>query len=166
MQTSVDAALLLNFFLTFARFEFALKNADFFKKPGYPIDPADPPDAQPDWDRFAVSIRDVFNPDSRSALRDACDYLLLNPPEREVVMNGPCLMWERRSPPEHLSSAERVILCVRRVRNNLFHGGKFTTQPVPTLDRNEGLLRSSLVILDECMTLSTPVSAKYEAAIL
>ncbi len=55
----INQTVLLKFFLTFARFEFALKNAGFFQRPRN-INPADPPDAHPDWDCFAASIRQAL----------------------------------------------------------------------------------------------------------
>ena len=57
---TVDRELLLRFFVTFARFEFALKNSGFFKRRR--ARPGLPPDAEPDWDCFGCSIRAEFRP--------------------------------------------------------------------------------------------------------
>ena len=67
---------------------------------------------------------------------------------------------------EQLSEIERLLNYVRRVRNNLFHGGKFTSLSVSDLGRNASLIEDSLVILKECLRLSGTVRAEYEAAIL
>ena len=114
----VDQDVLLEFFLTFARFEFALKNAGFFQRPRN-IDPADPPDVHPDWDCFTVSIRQALERDKTPEFAEAYEYLLDHPPAREVLVNG-SLMWEAKAPSAHLPFADRVLQCVRRVRNISF----------------------------------------------
>lgn len=161
---TVDRNLVLRFFVTFARFEFALKNSGFFKPRRAPADEF--PDAQSDWEAFASSIRDTFAPGHNQPLSEACDYLLrLNGPWREVVA-GDKVMWDTTPPPENLPEVNRVLLCVRRVRNNLFHGAKFTTIPVGDAARNALLLERSLVVLEECLRLSPQVRTQYEDAAL
>jgi hypothetical protein len=65
-ETRVDRELLLNFFLTFSRFEYALKAKDLFKRTNpQGNDPSRPPEAQPDWDTFAVSLDASLNPTER-----------------------------------------------------------------------------------------------------
>jgi len=52
----VDQGELLDFFLTFARFEYALKAAGFFRPRTQhrtrPDEPEEYPDAEPDWSHF------------------------------------------------------------------------------------------------------------------
>jgi hypothetical protein len=161
---TVDRELVLRFFVTFARFEFALKNSGFFGPQGVP--PGELRDAQPDWDAFASSIRDVFEHAQDHALSAACDYLLrLSPPAREVAL-GDKVVWDTTPPPDALPEVTRVLLSVRRVRNNLFHGGKFTTVPVGDAGRNSALLEHSLVVLEACLQLSAKVRTQYEDATL
>jgi hypothetical protein len=161
---TVNRELLLRFFVTFARFEFALKNSRFFGPRG--TRPDELLDAQPDWDAFAKSIRPSFSADANERLRSACDYLLyLSPPWREVVVDER-VMWDSSPVPNDLPETQRLLLCVRRVRNNLFHGGKFTTVPADDAGRNTCLLEHSLVVLGECLRLSEEVFAVYERAVL
>ncbi len=164
LYITVGRDLLLRFFVTFARFEFALKNSRFFAPQGAPA--GERPEAHADWDAFAKSIRPVFRAGAGGRLRDACDYLLrLCPPWREVV-EGQKVMWDSTPPPEDLPEIQRLLLSVRRVRNSLFHGGKFTTLPVGDAGRNATLLQHSLVVLEECLRLSEEVRVVYEDATL
>ena len=164
----VDREQLLDFFLTFARFEYALKAAGFFRaRTGRQTRSAGPqeyPDAEPDWPRFAQSIRGAFRSDANPELSAACWYLFDYPPYREVVA-GNGLMWETRAPHDDESEAARVLLYVRWVRNNLFHGGKFSpAHGGPS--RNVALISHSLVVLRACLALSPDVMGKYESAVL
>jgi hypothetical protein len=164
MNVTIDRNLLLDFFLTFAAFEFSLKSLGFRKK-GRPIIEGVTYVAQPDWASFALQLRDNFRPDADPRLRQACDHLLYNPPWHEVI-SGSKLLWDTAAESEQLSEIERLLKYVRRVRNNLFHGGKFTSLPVSDLGRNAALIEDSLVILKECLRLSDTVRAEYDAAIL
>ena len=164
MKVSIDRDVLLDFFVTFACFELALKNAGFFQQRPQ-SNPLYPPDARPDWDTFAVSLRSVFSSKANAELHEACEYLLSNPPWREVIVNG-VLMWRADGPPLGLLIGEAVLLLIRRLRNNLFHGGSFS--PVQGYDTltTESLLRASVLVLVECLQLSPKVRAAFEDAAL
>ncbi len=162
MDTTIDEKLLLDFFLTFSRFEFALKNSGFYVKRR---DTSLPYEARPDWDSFAQRLKDEFHTDAPPRLRAACDHLLYNPPWREVV-GGDTFGWDTTAEDESLSEIERLLRYVRRVRNNLFHGGKFSTLPELETVRNVALLEDSLVILRECLRLIDEVRRAYELAAL
>jgi hypothetical protein len=73
VHTSVERELLLEFFMTFSCFEDALKTTGFFVRTQRP--PGGPPDAMPDWDSFAVSLRATFNAEKPGRLREACKYI-------------------------------------------------------------------------------------------
>jgi hypothetical protein len=162
MDTTIDQELLLDFFLTFSRFEFALKNSGFYIKRR---NTSLPYEARPDWDSFAQRLKDLFHTDTTKHLRDACDHLLYNPPWREVV-GGNMLGWDTTAEDESLSEIERLLRYVRRVRNNLFHGAKFSTLAELETVRNVALLEDSLVILRECLRLTDEVRLEYELAAL
>jgi hypothetical protein len=51
---------------------------------------------------------------------------------------------------------------VRRVRNNLFHGGKFLAPEGAENDRDQLLVQHSLTVLRACIPLSAQVTAAYE----
>lgn len=67
-QLGVDGEELLDFFLTFSRFEFALKTTGFFRpchqRRRQRNEPDEYPDAEPDWNAFATSIEGSFRPDA------------------------------------------------------------------------------------------------------
>lgn len=85
MTTGLDKQLLLDFFLTFSRFEYALKHSGLYQKqPAATV----PYEARPDWDSFAVELRASSNPDKTAELREAVDHILVHPPFRGVVGAG------------------------------------------------------------------------------
>src|ERR1700752_2467859 len=104
--------LLLDFFVTFARFEYALKRAGYLEKK---------PFASPDWRRFAEDLRGIPEENQKAILASAT-YLQAEPPKQQVVVDG-ALRWDERKPSD--SQTQSVIESVKTVRNNLFHGGKF-----------------------------------------
>jgi len=163
VDTIVNRELLLDFFLTFSRFECALKNSGFFVK--HSEQPDGPPPAEADWDTFALSLRTVFDPSKSGELQDGCRYLLESPPNKQVIVNG-APAWETPTRHPALSDFEFLIRAVRIVRNNLFHGGKFNIELHETNERTAKLLRSTLAVLNECLTLSPNVCRAYEQATL
>ena len=88
MKIEADKDLLIEFFLTFSCFEFALKSSGMYKPPGRDDNPNTGYRAEPDWDNFARSLQSSFQVNSSPQLAEACDYLLLNPPWREVVADA------------------------------------------------------------------------------
>ncbi len=166
-HTHVDGALLLEFFLCFSRFEYALKASGFFQRPtdirqGGSV----PPDAKPDWDRFAVSLRSGFDKAAHHELTNACDYILENPPMKQVVVND-SLLWEAPLRPSGQSDVEFLVRMVRSIRNNLFHGGKYSDIELrENTDRTEKLLRSALIILNECLHLCPQIKNAFDEAVI
>lgn len=161
-QTRVNRELLLDFFLTFSRFEYALKASDFFKRPDPARhDPSRPPEAKPDWDRFAVSLRGKFRIDRNAELQGACEYILASPPWKQVIIND-SVTWETPVQPQHESHIEFLLRMVRCIRNNLFHGGKHNIGVHEDTERTELLLKSSLAILNECLALAPRVKQAFE----
>ena len=165
-QTIIDRELLLNFFLTFSRFEYALKASNFFKRPNTSSNNTlRPPDAQPDWDRFAVSLRDAFHKDKNNQLLEACKYIIESPPWKQVIINDR-VDWESPIRPEHETDIEFILRMVRCIRNNLFHGGKCNNKAFEQKERNKKLLECSLIVLNECLALSPSVKDTFDEAII
>src|SRR5438105_6143516 len=113
MTGSLDL-LAAELFRTFARFEYALKAVGYHMGDGR---------AAPNWRAFAESIPVAFDDPQDPDLKAAVAYILEHPPRKQVVANG-VLAWSGEPPQTDLLS-DRILLYVRRVRNNLFHGGKF-----------------------------------------
>jgi hypothetical protein len=162
-QLKTNRDLLLEFFLVFARFEFALKNSGYARPRHRNGETA--PSAEPDWERFASSIHNLFTRTRTDDLVQACEYMLINPPLRQVLLNGK-LGWDTSGPDQSLTETERLLALVRRVRNNLFHGGKFSNEVFESTERHERLLRSSLLILEECLRISPNVQVVFNTAVI
>ncbi|MFN8491000.1 MAG: hypothetical protein U0350_25625 [Caldilineaceae bacterium] len=141
--------LAFKFFKKFARFEYALKATQFHRGDG---------EAKPNWDMFADSIAQVIEEPSSQLLTDALDYLLNNPPKKQIIRSG-LLEWEAK-PPSANSKARLVFLYIRRVRNNLFHGGKFNEHWFEP-ERSEQLIQHSLAVLEESLFHSPEVKKAY-----
>jgi len=81
------------------------------------------------------------------------------------LINGN-VMWDTTEPDLSLGETERLLLLVRRVRNNLFHGGKFSNEAFEDIDRQERLLKGSLLVLKECLRVSPQVNNAFDSAII
>lgn len=138
-------------FRTFARFEYALKAAGFHRGEGA---------AEPNWRSFAETIPGVFENPGDANLAAAVDYILTHPPKKQVVAGG-VLAWSDEAPNSDLHS-DRVLIYVRRVRNNLFHGGKFNGRWFEP-ERSEQLLRHCLTIMGASLEASEPVRIAFDS---
>ena len=161
----ISRDLLLQFFLVFSRFEYALKNSGFVQAGRSRQTAPSAPSAEPNWNAFAHSIANLFTKGHNTDLNQACEYFLINPPMRQVLINGN-VMWDTTEPDLSLGETERLLLLVRRVRNNLFHGGKFSNEAFEDTDRQERLLKGSLLVLKECLRVSPQVNNAFDSAII
>jgi hypothetical protein len=143
-----DQALVMEFFVSFARFECALKTSVFLD--------GNEEKARPNWDLFISSISQVFDKNYSTVLREAFDYILNDPPRIQFVHDNQ-LGWKVRSFQDNPPEINRVCLSIRDVRNNLFHGGKFQQDT----SRNQTLLNNSILVLNEWLRLSDTVREKY-----
>ncbi|MEX2449932.1 MAG: hypothetical protein WD407_03675 [Rhodospirillales bacterium] len=143
-----DLAMAL--FKKFARFEYALKVTSFHCGNGK---------ANSDWQKFSRSIQGFFEKSENNELRSAIQYFLDHPPKKQVIRNNQ-IDWEEANPGSKIPE-ELILLYVRRVRNNLFHGGKFHGHWVEP-QRDINLLKYSLVILDACLQASNDVREAFK----
>jgi len=154
-ETVINRDLVLGFFLKFSRFEFALKLAGYAR--------GNITRVEPDWIRFAATIKGIFNKNHNPRLAQACEYFLSNPPNQQVRVGG-SLGWSTQPPANANTEPELLIALVKRVRNNLFHGGKYNAQMHEETARSERLLSGSLLILEECLRVSPRVKHAYDGA--
>jgi hypothetical protein len=133
--------------------EYALKAAGYLTKGS-----GEKRDAKPDWDRFAKQVRAVIERSADPDLAEAVAYILKYPPKKQVVIDDK-LAWDA-TPPNSGSQAERVIIYVRRIRNNLFHGGKFNGHWFAP-ERSGKLMRYGLTILKACRDAEPQVKEAY-----
>ncbi len=104
-------------FACFSRFEFALKECGYIKADGYG-------GAEPDWDKFSKldGLPAVLQ---QLRAKGTAAELLQHPPKRQVV-DGVHWKWADAPP---IVDAATFVRAVKRVRNNLFHGGKAGADP-------------------------------------
>lgn len=120
-------------FRIFARFEFALKMAGFVRMKGRNVEIC--------WDQFANSepIGTAFF--SFVKAEQICPTILSAPPKADRFENGQYGFVEHASP---ILCAQDLFGALRRVRNNLFHGGKYFDDDAR---RNRRLVREAIAIL-------------------
>jgi hypothetical protein len=97
-----------------------------------------------DWDRFAHDIAAIAS-ELLAPIISSCPYLASHPPKKQVL-DGTRLVWKVRGPSGG-SPIEEILLSVRTVRNNVFHGGKFPEGPVTEPLRDEQLIGDCLAVL-------------------
>lgn len=129
--------LAFRFFKLFAQCEYALKAMGFGRA-------ANANAAEADWDRFANEIGVLLLAEQDPDVVTARTYLFENPPKRQVWVNG-AVAWA--AVPNNDRSAQILFAHIRRVRNNLYHGGKFNGRWIDP-DRSEELISKSLLLLE------------------
>ncbi len=150
----LNERLLADFLFVFSRFEFALKQAGFL------VSSQAGADAKPDWTCFAKRISAAYKSDDRPELRAAVEFLLSSnsAPRKQVVQSDGTLGWERTQTQRR--DIDWVLILVRRVRNNLFHGGKYVGS-FSELASDPKLIESSLIVLDACLDWHDEVQMYY-----
>jgi len=120
-------------FRIFARFEFSLKMAGFAYMRGDSVEIA--------WDRFANSV--PIGRRFMAHVRDnnVCPTILAYPPKPDPIEQGRYGFAEHVALPD---SVQDVFGAVRRVRNNLFHGGKYFDDDKT---RNRLLVKEAIAVL-------------------
>lgn len=138
------------FFTSFSRFEFALKASIVYARQwGNNL--------EPNWDVFTNAIQATFHAGKTPELLEAVNYILQHPPKKQRLDNG-MIIWEDRVFVDNISDVKKLDIYIRDIRNNLFHGSKFNGNYNPDTSRDIILLRSSLIILDDWLTLDQTVA--------
>lgn len=145
--------LACKFLAVFSRLEYALKASGYAVGNESRIDPA--------WDRFANEIDGTFANLQNEVVAEARNYLLSSPPRKQVLKDSRVIFQDQRID-ENQRKAQQVLLMVRTVRNNLFHGGKHLPDGEKEPNRNFHLVDSALKVLEACSALNTEVRAAYE----
>ncbi|MFI5300069.1 MAG: hypothetical protein ACHREM_18435 [Polyangiales bacterium] len=152
----LDCVSMFTFFAAFSRFEYALKSVGLRMAPRNTSDAA-----EPDWDRFASTISADFKArlNADESLRTAVDELVKEPPKKQLHD----LSWVDVPPQGDACGAHNVILIARRVRNNLFHGGKAERQTSDVVRDNQ-LVEYTLVVLDRALACHDGVRTRFVEA--
>lgn len=144
------------FLYVFSRFEYALKRTTFLKKGAGSR-------AEADWDKFSATLdKEIKLSDIESdEFRKATEYFFNHPPKKQIVSEEGGLEWKDEIIPENQRNFGKLLMLVRRVRNNLFHGGKFRGEYIYGSERDEELIKSSLVILMERLRFNAEVEREF-----
>ena len=140
IASSNDRQQAIIFFLYFSRFEYSLKRLNYLTKSE---------EAKPDWDRYCRDNPNLLDGDLEEHVKNALKYLKNAPPKKQVVKNNG-LDWEDDNYTGKYDLC-RILTLLRRIRNNLFHGGKFPGGPKNDISRDRKLLESGLIIMQACL---------------
>ncbi len=140
--------LAFDFFKLFSRFEYALKASGYYKNEKT---------AKPNWERFAEDTNHIFDTMRDSDLKNAVDFLLTYPPQKQFIIDGKVKYQEEKI---EGTTAKKLITYIKRVRNNLFHGGKFNGEWFDP-ERSKPLITNSIVVLEACLEKSEKVRDAY-----
>lgn len=152
VRTSPDLnELAFEFFREFARCEHCLKVVGL-REPKHR-------DPTADWGAFANEVRSVLETPSPAELKAAVQYYVEHPPKKQIERTDGILDWKEVLP-NHKHQSELVLRLVCRVRNNLFHGGKFNGHWFEP-QRSEELMKYALVILKACVAAHPKVQEAY-----
>lgn len=135
-----DKNLIFDFFWKFSVFERALKSEGFLRH--------DRKSAELDWDRFSQEISGPSQSLNISGFQEAARLLKDLSPKKQMNKGGK-LSWEPVVQSNE-SDAEYAIRLLKVVRNNLFHGGKYSDGSVNEIARDTSILRAALKVLDGC----------------
>lgn len=141
----------IEFFIVFSRFEYTLKASTYVKSSRIGS-------LEANWDKFIKSIKLKFNAQKNIDLSSSVSFILTNPPQVQKFDNNN-LIWEDRIFNNSSSDIQKLNLHIRDIRNNLFHGGKYTT--ILNSARDYRLMQSALVILDEWISLDSNLQKIY-----
>lgn len=141
--------LIFQFFKAFSRFEFALKVNGYFQYPtGNRSDPG--------WSSFYRVYEEDYQ---------LCTWemeLLENLPKRQKKDCEGDLTWENLSFKPDASELSQLILAIKTMRNNLFHGGKCGDPDWDTPERIKFLLQRGLKTLSHLKDLDERIKGEFD----
>lgn len=139
------------FFFVFSRFEHALLMTNYLNESKSGV--------SSDWNKFAREVNDVFLTTVSPEVKKAIYYYEQTPPRKQIV-DFDSLTW-KDVVPETNYELEKLLLLVRRVRNNLFHGEKVGVLLEGDSERDTQLLKYGLTILYACLQSSPDLRKKF-----
>jgi hypothetical protein len=148
----VNSRLICDFLAIFSRIEYSLKaTIKYADNRSTKVDPS--------WDRFANEIHERFLQIDDIELKSAVNYLVDNPPKKQILDDDK-LIFKEQEIDQNQKLTQQILLMVRTVRNNLFHGGKYHPN---TEGRDELLIKHSLKVLSECAKIDEDVYRFYKS---
>jgi hypothetical protein len=144
--------LITEFFISFARFECALKEGGFTNGGANRV--------VPNWGRFVSNIRSKYYLSKSQQINDAVNYITGKPPKIQILIGG-SLTRRNRIFSSGDDEITKLKLSICDIRNNLFHGGKFQGIYEEDVSRNYMPLKHSITILNYWLTLNTTVNQNF-----
>jgi hypothetical protein len=140
--------LAFKFFKLFAQYEYALKAMGYGRARSNG-------GAEPDWNKFANivgrKVLDVREPDVAAAIQ----FLFDEPPKRQIWLTDH-VEWEAVVSPDR--SPQTLFGHISRVRNNLYHGGKFNGRWFEP-ERSKELITKSLCVLEALLAIDSDLAS-------
>ncbi|HEY4424832.1 MAG TPA: hypothetical protein VGN10_11525 [Pyrinomonadaceae bacterium] len=143
--------LVYEFFFVFSRFEHALSTTAYLTEGKIGV--------FPDWNKFGREMNDAFQAQLSREVRKAIRYYEEAPPKKQVV-DFDSLTWKDVVPQTDYQ-LEKLLLLIRRVRNNLFHGEKLGALLEGNSERDTHLLMYGLIILYACLQTNSNIRKKF-----
>lgn len=134
-------AIAFDFFFWFSRFESALKSNNYLKSSKLGAR------AEPGWDLF------VRRWEARYAVTEDAQVLVALAPMTQIVGEARALTWVPVVAEHSTSTLGCVVLMLKTVRNNLFHGGKHGADSWDDPARVRKLLTLCIQVLHELAEL-------------
>ena len=148
--------LVLEFFVVFARFEYALKEAGYFRCHRDRI--------AADWTKFSSANNEAFR---KQYERNEQTKLLIDgfntlAPRVHRCNSHDGLYWGEQNDPQGTADLDATVQSLKTIRNNLFHGSKNALLPEgPQGHRDEKLLKSALEVLYALVGLNHDVKSAF-----
>lgn len=152
LSEPADQKQVLDFFAIFARFEYALKACGFAH--------AQKKYVEPDWEKFIKEVEKYSTP-ATDQLVAAVRYLVDEPPKGQILKENRATYEATAKEPSGKTELAKAVRSAKRVRNNLFHGGKYMGASESSV-RNRRLLESSIVVLSAAIHAVDGLRFEYE----
>lgn len=150
----MSSDLVCEFIAVFSRLEYALKATRFSV--------GNDDGVSANWDRFANEANAIFHEIDSEVLETSVKYLFSRPPRKQVLEDRQRLNFREFEIDHAQRPLQQILLMVRTIRNNLFHGGKYLPFGEDEPGRNEALVQHSLIVLNTCALLLDDVRECYE----
>lgn len=140
------------FFKIFSRLEYALKYNGKIQQ--------NTSEVKPNWHYFNTTLNAIIDSEQDTVVKEAIEFISNNPPNKQCVENGQ-LIWKQTHEGQRVN-ASVLITFITRVRNNLFHGGKYGTWYEK--ERASGLLENCITILNYLINHDSDIKEAYDAS--
>ncbi|WP_421951708.1 hypothetical protein [Pelagibacterium sp.] len=147
----IEAAEVCEFFAVFARFEYAMKATRYCGGDRHG-------NAVPDWRSLKDELGGAIAESGDEVTNKAIGYLVNEPPLVQKFVDGRPEF--REVPLDGNTLGAQAIEAAKRVRNNLFHGGKHTPHSPP--ERDAKLVQTAFAILEACLKVDAELNSEFE----